>query len=417
MVMQASTSNIDTAVLIIGAGPTGLVLALWLTRLGVPVRIIDKSREPGLTSRAIAVQARTLEFYRQFGFVEEILEQGVKIDEIRFHKDQKLINELPLGDFGGSLSPYPFLLMYPQDEHERFLIKQLDQAGVTVERSTELTVFKETINGIEATIVKESKVETINALFLCGCDGAHSTVRHITGIGFPGSAYCQVLFLADVFAEGEIVDGKVHLCMSDQDFYIVLPIRHSKTLRLIGMVPKSCENKEAITFDDVSAQIPNITGLAIKQLNWFATYQVHHRVANSFQKGRAFLLGDAGHIHSPVGGQGMNTGIGDAINLSWKLADVLQGRASPELLQTYESERIAFARKLVGSTDQLFKFIANRKTFGRAWRNIVVPIIAPLLTKTHFGPTFLFRLISQIGINYRKSIISQGKVGSIHGGR
>ena len=157
-------------------------------------------------------------------------------------------------------------------------------------------------------------------------------------------------------------------------------------------------------------------GIAVERVNWFSTYHVHHRVADRFRKGRAFLLGDAAHIHSPVGGQGMNTGIGDAVNLAWKLADVLHGRAPASLLDSYESERIAFARRLVATTDRAFTVVTSQGPFARFVRRRPVPALIPLVFRTRSARRLMFRIISQTGVSYRESPLSAGRAGRVHGG-
>ena len=174
----------QTDVLIVGAGPTGLVLALWLNKLGVRFRIVDRSAAPGETSRALAVHARTLEFHRQIGLADEVVAAGIKIERITVRESGRAVGRLPLGDFGAGLSPFPFVLALPQDVHERILVARLEGEGVRVERGTELTGFTSTAGGVAATLVRGGRTEIVEAAYLCGCDGAHSTVRHALGVGF-----------------------------------------------------------------------------------------------------------------------------------------------------------------------------------------------------------------------------------------
>ncbi len=186
--------------------------------------------------------------------------------------------------------------------------------------------------------------------------------------------------------------------------------------RLIGLVPPHLADREDLSFEDVRPHVKATTGVEVQKVNWFSKYRVHHRVADRFQKGRAFIAGDAGHIHSPVGGQGMNTGIGDAINLSWKLAAVLQGRAEASILATYESERIAFARTLVATTDTLFTGIVSKGITAQIVRNVVIPHLVPFALGFSAVRRAQFRLVSQTRINYRDSALSEGSAGSVHGG-
>ncbi len=402
------------SVLIVGAGPTGLALALWLTRANIPLRIIDKDDGPGETSRAMGVHARTLEFYGQLGLADEVVRQGIEVGQVSIRKAGRLEGRAAFGHFGEGLSPFPFMLSFPQDEHERVLIAQLEQAGVMVERRTELLGFEQREDRVLATLNQDGETETTETSFLCGCDGARSTTRETLKAGFPGGTYSQRFFVADAQVKGEAFDGGVDICMTGQDFCIVLPLRRTGAARLIGIVPE--RHGSEIAFADVAPSVARNTGLEVLGVNWFSTYRVHHRVASRFRENRVFLLGDAAHVHSPVGGQGMNTGIGDAINLAWKLAAVLQRRADEAILDSYEPERIAFARKLVHSTDRMFQFVTARSFFGEAWRSLVMGRIVPLLFRLKSVPRFAFRAMSQIEIRYRASPLSSGSAGRVHGG-
>jgi 2-polyprenyl-6-methoxyphenol hydroxylase-like FAD-dependent oxidoreductase len=403
-------------VLIVGAGPTGLVLALWLTRLGVSVRIIDKSAGPGETSRAIAVQARTLELYRQAGLADDVVAGGLRVERITVRARGRAIAQARLGDMGTGLSPFPFVLSFPQDEHERVLVAHLERAGGRVERQTQLLALAETPTGVRATLESSRGTEVVETAYVCGCDGASSTTRQLLGIQFPGGTYAQVFFVADAIVSGAAADGGLQMCLGARDFCLVIPVRSTGSFRLIGLVPPSHERQETICFEDVAPAVARTTGLTVHTVNWFSAYHLHHRVADGFRKGRAFLVGDAGHIHSPAGGQGMNTGIGDAVNLAWKLAAVLQGRGSAALLDAYESERIPFARTLVASTDRLFQLVASRSPFAMVWRLGVLAHVIPLVLRLRFVRRQMFRLASQIRIEYRASPLSAGSAGRVHGG-
>jgi 2-polyprenyl-6-methoxyphenol hydroxylase-like FAD-dependent oxidoreductase len=344
----------DTQVLITGAGPTGLVLALWLSRLGVRVRLVDKVAEPGTTSRALVMHARTLEFYRQVGLAESIVEQALEFVSANLWVKGRKATRVVFGPMGQGLSPFPYMLILPQDQHERLLIERLAETGVQVERRTELLGFEDRDGRVLARLRRpDGTEEACKADYLAGCDGARSTVREVLGAGFPGGTYSHLFYVADVEASGPVMNGELHVALDEAEFLAVFPMKGAGRARLIGTVRQEAEGeRETLSWDDVGKVVIGRLGITVERVNWFSTYQVHHRVADHFQRSRAFLLGDAAHIHSPVGGQGMNTGIGDAVNLAWKLAAVLHGRAEPSLLDTYEPERIAFARRLVASTDR-----------------------------------------------------------------
>ena len=344
----------DPEVLIVGAGPTGLVLALWLTRLGVRVRIVDKTAEPGTSSRAVGVQARTLELYKQFGLADEVVARGRKAPAANLWVTGKKTARFFFGDMGASISPFPYALVFPQDEHERLLIERLADLGIKVERQTEFLGFEEKTGRVCAQLKRpDGTLEMCEAAYIAGSDGAHSTVRETLAIGFAGGTYAHRCYVADVQASGEAMNGEMHVAVDITDFLVIFPLKGEGRARLIGTVSDAAEQRhENLTWNDVSKHVIENMGLAVERVNWFSTYRVHHRVADHFRKGRAFLLGDSAHIHSPVGGQGLNAGVGDAVNLAWKLAAVLRGRADATLLDSYEPERIAFARRLVATTDR-----------------------------------------------------------------
>ena len=407
----------DSLVLIVGGGPTGLVLALWLTRLGIRVRIIDKAAEPGTTSRALAVQARTLELYHQIGLADAVVAGGVKVETANLWVHGRRAASVPLASFGEGLSPYRFALIFPQDDHERLLVERLDAAGVRVERRTELIGFTQDADGVVARLRRpDGTEETCRAAYLAGCDGASSAVREQLGTGFPGGTYSGLFYVADVEATGPVTDEQLHVDLEDADFVLVFPMRGKGRLRIVGNVSNMAPSDGALTLETVRGKAVEHLRLRIDKVNWFSTYRVHHRVANQFRSGRAFLLGDAGHVHSPVGGQGMNTGIGDAVNLAWKLAAVLKGTAAERLLDSYEPERIAFARRLVDTTDRAFTVVTSRGQLARFVRTRIVPRIAPLLFQVGATRRLMFRTVSQIGVNYRHSWLSTGVAGTIHGG-
>jgi 2-polyprenyl-6-methoxyphenol hydroxylase-like FAD-dependent oxidoreductase len=405
-------------VLIVGAGPTGLVLALWLTKLGVRVRIIDKAAEPGTTSRALAVQVRTLELYRQVRLADAVIAGGVKIAGLNFWVKGSKAARVPFQRIGEGLSPYPFVLVFPQDAHERLLIEQLDVLQVKVERGTELIRFDQTGEGVRAVLHQpDGREEVCEAAYLAGCDGASSLVRERLGVGFPGGTYAGLFYVADVEAVGPATNGELHVDLEETDFVLVFPLKQEGRVRLVGIVREPPGHEQSVlTFDYVRGRAIERLRLDVLKVNWFTTYQVHHRVASHFRKKRAFLLGDAAHIHSPVGGQGMNTGIGDAVNLAWKLAAILKGEAADTLLDTYEPERIAFARRLVSTTDRVFTIVTKRGLVARWVRTRIVPLIAPLLFRLAPVRRFVFRTASQIGVNYHASFLSVGKAGTIRGG-
>jgi 2-polyprenyl-6-methoxyphenol hydroxylase-like FAD-dependent oxidoreductase len=403
-------------VLVVGAGPTGLVLALWLARLGIRVRIVDKTAEAGTTSRAMAVQARTLEFYAQLGIADSVVAQGRWATAANFWSQGRPAAHVEFGALGQDLSPFPYALIYPQDEHEHFLIECLAREGVKVERNTEFAGFQHADMSVRVQLIRpDGTKEFCRVGYVAGCDGAHSAVRERLGIGFPGGTYEHTFYVADVEACGRILNGELNVALDRSDFLVVFPLKGEKRARLIGMVRDEQNQGSDLTWEDVNKRAIERLSVDVHKVNWFSTYRVHHRVAEHFRAGRIFLLGDAAHVHSPVGGQGMNTGIGDAVNLAWKLAAVLRG-ANPSLLETYEAERIAFARRLVETTDRAFTQATSSKLGPRLVRLRLAPLFAKLFFALGSARRTVFRIVSQTSIHYRGSELSEGIAGAVHGG-
>lgn len=405
----------EDKVLIVGAGPTGLAMAVGLERQGVSFKIIDKADGPGEESRAMVIHARTLELYDQFGLAEEMVDKGIIGDNVSIFNDGVRRARLDIKDIGNSLSRFPFMLSLPQDVHERIIIEYLEKKGIEVEWNTELIEYEETDGKITAAITNGEGAESPRYDYMCGCDGPRSVVRKQMGYDFSGGTYEEVFFVADVIAEDDADGVEAH--MTKEGFAIVLPVRTSDSLRIIGIIPKEIlEQKEDVQYTDVDDYIENHVGLTAKEVKWFSTYSVHHRVSEHFRKGQVFLAGDAGHIHSPAGGQGMNTGIGDAMNLSWKLAKVINAEMDGKILASYEEERMPFARRLVSTTDQAFKVMVGDGVFPQAIRDIFMPNIVPNAIRFKKWRRMVFRLVSQIHIDYEESMLSKGKAGKIKGG-
>jgi 2-polyprenyl-6-methoxyphenol hydroxylase-like FAD-dependent oxidoreductase len=408
----------DSPILIVGAGPTGLAMALFLQRLGAEFRIIDRNANPARESRALVVQARTLEFYAQLGFADTAIDHGLQLSALNLWSGGSRRTRIVFGEMGRGLSPYPYALILAQDLHERLLVKCLEQRGVRIDRNTELTGFEQRDGHIRAELRHmDGRAETCECAWLIGCDGAHSVVREALGLGFPGGTYEHLFYVADVEASGPVVNGELHVALDESDLLAVFPLPGNRNIRLVGTIrPSAQQQRSQIGWDDVSQGILERLEIGVARVNWFSTYHVHHRVAKQFRVGHSFLLGDAAHIHSPVGGQGMNTGIGDAVNLAWKLAMVLNGQAAEELLDTYAPERMAFAQRLVATTDRAFTFASRDSELARFMRVDVVPHVLPAIFSYDAARRYLFRTISQVLVHYPNSSLSAGRAGEVHGG-
>lgn len=421
-----------TDVLIIGSGPTGLVLALWLHRQGVSFRIVDQAAGPAPNSRALVVHARILELYRQLDLADELLAVGYKLPATNIWVNGQHRAQVDLKDFGRELTPYPFMLTVPQDQHERLLEKRLNSLGVFVERRTKLQKFEDHGSSITATLLREEdgSENTHEAAYIVGCDGAHSEVRHGIGAKYEGDTYVPLFYIADIETDAQespFYNGEAHLTFVDDTFNLIVPYKDATNVRLIGtFIPKSEEGNQNIdmstphppvTLEDVLPDIQKASRVDVKKVNWFSPYRSHHRVAEKFRSGRAFIVGDAAHIHSPVGGQGMNTGIMDAINLAWKLTTVLKHPSMTEeaqnnLLDTYETERRAFAVTVVGATDHGFTAITSSGWLPYILRAWIIPYVAPVITKFQSARQEIFRRSSQLVCTYRGSSLNQAVCGN-----
>ncbi|HEX2134963.1 MAG TPA: FAD-dependent oxidoreductase [Microvirga sp.] len=404
----------DTDVLIVGAGPTGLMLANQLARRGVRLLIIDRHSGPAQQTRAMGVQARTLEIYSQMGIVEEALALGARTIGANMWANGRWTARLPVGDIGRNLSPYPFLLMLGQDDNERIMGDRLRDHGVGVQWNTELIALAQQPKHVEATLRRpDGTAAQIRAAWVAGCDGSRSAVREMSGITFPGAPYEHTFFVADTEATGSMKADELNVYLWQEGFHLFFPMRGKDRWRVIGILPKAMRGRDDPEFEELAPAIQKEAGadLCFKRCSWFSTYRIQHRAADRFRHGRCFLLGDAAHIHSPMGAQGMNTGIQDAYNLAWKLALVVQGRADPALLDTYEQERVPVARQLLRTTDRAFRLIvADNWVAGLLRTRVIANVAARAMTigRVH---ELVFRTISQIGIRYPKSHLSRTLAG------
>ncbi|MEO7151862.1 MAG: FAD-dependent monooxygenase [Burkholderiaceae bacterium] len=401
----------DTEVLIVGAGPTGLSMACQLQRHGVGFVIVDQAE--GLTpySKAIGVQARTLEIYEQLGLAEPALAQGSIARRGRLVVGGQVRGEIDLSDIGRGLSAYPYVLMLEQSKNERLLHDHLQAGGGAVSWQTTLVGLDHGADDASAELRQaDGTTQTLRARYVVGCDGPHSTVRHALGLGFVGSTFERTFYVADARIDWALPHDALHICFSDDAFVVFFPLEGERRYRIVGVVPQRLEERDGEWgFEAIETRIAGETGidLAIHDVEWFSTYKVHTRHAEHFSDGCAFIAGDAAHVHTPAGAQGMNTGIQDGYNLAWKLAWVLKGRADPRLLASYDEERLANARHLLSTTDRLFEFTAGTTWWLGFLRSRVLPPIAGRLFK--FGPvrSFVFPLLSQTGISYRDASLSQ----------
>ena len=400
----------DTDVLIVGAGPTGLMLANQLTRRGVRTLIIDRHAGPARETRALGVQARTLEIYAQLGIAERAIELGKIGTGANIWSRGRRTGRIVLGTAGAAVTPYPFILILGQDDNERIMGERLRDFGVGVRWNTELVGLQQHAEHVEVVCKDEhGAIRNASARWIAGCDGAHSAVRDLCGIPFLGAAYEHVFYVADVEAIGTMVPDEVNVYLWPDGFHLFFPMRGPDHWRVVGILPGDLRAKSEVTFDSVVPSIRHEAGASLdfKSCSWFSTYRIHHRRAAQFRDRRCFLLGDAAHVHSPVGAQGMNTGLQDAYNLAWKLALVTTGQAATVLLDSYEAERMPVAKRLLSTTDRAFRVVVSDRWVAGLFRTRILARVAGLAMRQESIQRLAFRTVSQTGIHYRGSELSQ----------
>lgn len=400
----------ETDVLIVGAGPTGLMLANQLVRRGVRVRIIDRHSGPARETRALGVQARTLEIYAQLGIVAEALKLGRRGTGANIWAGGRHMGNVPLTAAGQGETPYPMILILGQDNNERLMGARLRELGLAVSWNAELVGLEEHADGVMVRIkepgghVSESRVP-----WVAGCDGAHSAVREMSDIKFPGAPYEHTFYVADTEMTGNMIPDQVNVYLLRAGFHLLFPMRGADHWRIVGIVPEALRAAPDLTFEAVAPSVRREAGegFAFRSCSWFSVYRIHHRAAARFRSGRCFVLGDAAHVHSPVGAQGMNTGLQDAYNLAWKLALVIQGRADAALLDSYQAERLPVAQRLLRTTDRAFRLVVSDNPLAGILRTQVLARIAAFAMSRPLIQRAAFRIVSQTGIHYRNGPLSQ----------
>jgi 2-polyprenyl-6-methoxyphenol hydroxylase-like FAD-dependent oxidoreductase len=411
----------DVDVLVVGAGPTGLTLAAQLAQYGTRLRFIDRQLDRVHESRALGVQPRTLEVLAGLGVTDELVDRGNQAVRLQMHFGRRVV-PVRLFDIGIDDTAYPYLLFVSQAETERIIGKHVTSRGVNLERGVELTEIVQTGRCVSCRLRhRNGRKETLNARYVVGCDGAHSTVRDQAGIAFEGSAYPQTFVLADLEAEG-IEPDWAHAFISANGILFFFPLGVPTTWRILAMRPRADEPtvEPAVTLAEVQALIDGYTTTRVRVRDpvWMTNFRLHNRGAAHYRAGRVFLAGDAAHIHSPAGAQGMNTGIQDAINLGWKLALVSAGLADPRLLDSYEPERAPVGRMVLRFTDRAFTVATSRRPVVRFARTQLAPWLVPLVLRLNAGRAYGFRTVSQLAIRYRRSPLSvEGPDAPRHGPR
>lgn len=396
-------------VLVVGAGPTGLALATQLQRYGARFRIVDRAPDRVHESRALGVQPRTLEVLAGLGVTDEMVERGNQAVRLQLHAGRRVV-PVRLFDIGADDTAYPYLLFLSQAETERILGDHLTSHGVELERGVNLHELSQTGDGTSCRLRRpDGQEEVVHASYVVGCDGAHSTVREQAGISFEGAAYPQTFVLADLEADG-IEPGAAHAFMASRGILFFFPLGSPATWRVLAMRPPTDPTPvdAPVTLGEVQMLVDAYSTAQVRLRDpvWMTNFRLHNRGAARYRAGRVFLAGDAAHIHSPAGAQGMNTGVQDAVNLGWKLALATTGRASPNLLDSYEPERAPVGRRVLRFTDRAFSAATSTNPLVRFIRTRLVPRLLPLAIRSRRARALGFRTVSQLGIRYRRSPLS-----------
>ena len=393
-------------VLVVGAGPTGLTLAAQLRAFGATVRIVDRQLDRVHESRALGVQPRTLEVLRGLGVAQELLARGNDAVWVQLHAAGRVVRVRLFG-LGLDDTAYPFLLLVSQADTEQVLGDHLAGRGVPVERGIEVVGFHADPDAVTCTLRhRDGRTEQVRARYLAGCDGAASTVRRGAGIPFKGGAYPQTFALADLEADGLDRDA-AHAFLGQVGILLFFPLGRPASWRLLAMHPGLRGRREPAqpSLGELQALADAFTGghIALRDPVWRTYFGLQHRHATRYRAGPVFLAGDAAHVHSPAGAQGMNTGIQDAWNLGWKLALVGRGLAEEALLDSYDAERRPVGGFVVRFTDRAFSVATSTNSLIRALRTRVVPQVLPLGLRFDRAVAAGFRTVAQLNIGYRHS--------------
>jgi 2-polyprenyl-6-methoxyphenol hydroxylase-like FAD-dependent oxidoreductase len=397
----------EVDVLIVGAGPTGLMLAHELALQNVSFRIVEKAVTRSPHSRALVVHSRSLELLHRHGITQELIARG------RFNKGARVcVNGAVVTQIdayiGAQDTSFPEMLFVSQADTERCLEEALEKKrGLRVERGVEVREIEQDESGVLVGLNRDGDEEHVKVKYVVGCDGAHSVVRRAAGMTFEGGAYAQSFITADVQLEKRV--DRVGIFMG-KGVLVIFPLNDEGFVRLVVTRPEDkptdLEEPSLDDFQEVyDLMVDKTLSGKLYDPTWMARFRLHQRIVDSYRKGRLFVAGDAAHIHSPAGGQGMNTGIQDAANLGWKLGQVLRDEDGDELLDSYHTERHPIGEMLLRSTDRMFRVASTTNPIFLFLRNLIMPWLIPWVMNNDQRRQDAFRFLSQLGIRYRSSPI------------
>jgi 2-polyprenyl-6-methoxyphenol hydroxylase-like FAD-dependent oxidoreductase len=403
---MATNAEQGGEVLVIGAGPVGLTMGCELARHGVRCRVVDADEGPTDQSRALGIQARTLEVFEDVGVVDAVLQLAKKIRGIGVFADGHPITHVTF-DLDGMETNYPYLLVLPQADTERILLARLKEHGVEVERRTSLRGLTQDETGVTATLVDaEGRASEVRAPWVIGCDGARSVVRKAVGLTFEGADYEESFLLADVGLAWDRPEDEMTILLTPEGPVIAFPLPEPGRCRLVHastqpVTEADTEPARVVARFEALLREHGRPEAALSDPGWTSAFRIHRRVVDRFRQGRCFVAGDAAHIHSPAGGQGMNTGIQDAYNLAWKLGLVTRGAALDSLLDSYSEERRPVVAGVVGGSDLLTRVVTLRNPVARSIRDHALG----LLGEFGFVARRISRAASELDVEYQASPI------------
>jgi 2-polyprenyl-6-methoxyphenol hydroxylase-like FAD-dependent oxidoreductase len=394
---------VDTDVVVVGAGPTGLALACGLRAAGIAVRVLDKAVGPAVTSRALGLQPRGVEVLDRLGALGDLPERALPVNKVVIAVEGRELARLKVGPAMERLSGRPGLIM-SQAEIEAALRDRLAELGGGIEWGRPVVGLQARADGVSVRVDDGTDVE---AGWVIGADGAHSVVRKALDVGFPGVPLIERFLLADVHAALDRPRDAASVWMRGAELLAAFPLPGDDLWRLMAPAPSEFgdESQQDAIVDFLGARLGAEAGGSIRSVEWTSTFRIQRRLADTYRRGRVLLAGDAAHIHSPLGGQGMNTGIGDSENLAWKLALVINGRADDSLLDTYEAERRPIANDVLESTSGLTQIVVGESRIARLVRD---RIAVPLMNRD-WVQRLIAKKASQLPVSYRHGPLGAGR--------
>jgi 2-polyprenyl-6-methoxyphenol hydroxylase-like FAD-dependent oxidoreductase len=393
-------STLDTDVLIVGAGPVGLFLANECARRGLRWRLIEAQSQQSIHSKALAIFPRTLEIFDMAGVVTPFIEAANRVTSVALMVPERLLAHIP---FTPEESPFPFIAMVPQNVTEKLLADELRHKGGSIEYDTAFVSANQQGGAVSVTVAKEGKSVQFRASFVVGCDGAHSSVRKALGLPFLGGEYEDTFMLADIETNDILPADQLQLCPSEFGPLAIFPMSADRR-RIVATIERPEGDAPSLELVQKILRQRAPRGLETHKVYWSSYFRIHHRNVAQMRVGRIFLAGDAAHIHSPFGGQGMNTGLQDVWNLAWKFDLLLQGRGNERLLDSYSSERLPVIKQVIKTTDFLTKVMGTPNKFAQALRNTVLPVVSRLAPFQHA----FVQTLSELAVAYPGSAIVDG---------